>query len=153
MASLDTSWKFLHWSIWPKCKKTIIGTSYIWDTDNKTDNWEPGFMTIFVTWQLIVTLDSIRNSCDVSKERMMFFFFLNKKHTIIASPLVMRGWTIYCFSLILLSSLRCSIDLSVNGPSKYIFSGNISLLCMCISNYQTEQQKDNDKDVFEILGA
>ena len=22
-------------------------------------------MTIFVTWQLIVTLDSIRNSCDV----------------------------------------------------------------------------------------
>ena len=29
----------------------------------------------------------------------------------------MRGWTIYCFSLILLSSLRCSIDLSANGPS------------------------------------
>ena len=35
------------------------------DTDYNTDNWEPGFMTIFVTWQLIVTLDSIRNSCDV----------------------------------------------------------------------------------------
>ena len=28
-------------------------------------NWEPEFMTIFVTWQLRVTLDSIRNSCDV----------------------------------------------------------------------------------------
>ena len=28
-------------------------------------NWEPEFMTIIVTWQLIVTLDSIRNSCDV----------------------------------------------------------------------------------------
>ena len=27
------------------------------------DNWEPEFMTIFVTWQLRVTLDSIRNSC------------------------------------------------------------------------------------------
>ena len=26
---------------------------------------KPGLMTIFVTWQLIVTLDSIRNSCDV----------------------------------------------------------------------------------------
>ena len=36
-----------------------------WDTDYNTDNWEPGLMTIFVIWQLIVTLDSIRNSCDV----------------------------------------------------------------------------------------
>ena len=35
------------------------------DTDYNTDNWEPGFMTIFVTWQLIVTLDNICNSCDV----------------------------------------------------------------------------------------
>ena len=43
----------------------IIGTCDIWDTDYNTDNWEPGFMTIFVTWQLIVTLDSIHNSCDV----------------------------------------------------------------------------------------
>ena len=30
-----------------------------------TYNWEPWLMTIFVTRQLIVTLDSIRNSCDV----------------------------------------------------------------------------------------
>ena len=34
----------------------------IWDTDY---NWETEFMTIFVTWQSRVTLDSIRNSCDV----------------------------------------------------------------------------------------
>ena len=40
-------------------------TCDIWDTDYNTDNWEPGFMTIFVTWQLIVTLDNICNSCDV----------------------------------------------------------------------------------------
>ena len=46
-------------------KGAIIGTCDIWDTDNNTDNWEPGLMTMFVTWQLIVTLDSIRNSCDV----------------------------------------------------------------------------------------
>ena len=44
-------------------------TCDIWDTDYNTDNWETGFMTIFVTWQLIVTLDSIRNSCDVLKTR------------------------------------------------------------------------------------
>ena len=42
-------------------KGAIIGTCDIWDTDN----WEPELMTIFVTWQLIVTLDSICNSCDV----------------------------------------------------------------------------------------
>ena len=43
----------------------IMGTFDIWDTDYNTDNWEPGFMTIFVILQLIVTLDSILNSCDV----------------------------------------------------------------------------------------
>ena len=34
-------------------------------TDYNSENQEPEFMTIFVTWQLRVTLDSIRNSCDV----------------------------------------------------------------------------------------
>ena len=46
----------------------IIGTCDICNTDYNTDNWEPGLMTIFVTWQLIVTLDSIRNSCDVYRD-------------------------------------------------------------------------------------
>ena len=45
--------------------RAILETCDIWDTDYNSDNWEPEFMTIFVTWQLIVTLDSIRNSCDV----------------------------------------------------------------------------------------
>ena len=36
-----------------------------WGTDYYSDNWEPEFMTVFVSWQLRVTLDSIRNSCDV----------------------------------------------------------------------------------------
>ena len=36
---------------------------------NISDSWEPEFMTIIiVTWQLRVTLDSIRNSCDVFVE-------------------------------------------------------------------------------------
>ena len=34
-------------------------------TAYNSDNWEPEFTTIFVTWQLRVTLDSIRNSCNV----------------------------------------------------------------------------------------
>ena len=46
-------------------KTTIQETCDIWDTDYNSDNWEPEFMTIFVIWQLFVTLDSIRNSCDV----------------------------------------------------------------------------------------
>ena len=46
-------------------QRAILETCEIWDTDYNFDNWEPGFMTICVTWQLRVTLDSIRNSCDV----------------------------------------------------------------------------------------
>ena len=45
--------------------KTIPETCDIWDTDYNAENWEPEFMTLFVTWQLRVTLDSICNSCDV----------------------------------------------------------------------------------------
>ena len=37
---------------------TILETYDIWDTDYNSYNWEPDFMTIFVTWQLRVTLDS-----------------------------------------------------------------------------------------------
>ena len=73
-----TSWLLVS-SIREHPKGAIIGTWDIailwllWYCDVVTfatlitisDNWEPGLMTIFVTWQLIVTLDSIRNSCDV----------------------------------------------------------------------------------------
>ena len=45
--------------------KTILQTCDNWDTDYKFYNWEPEFMTIFVTWQSTVTVDSTRNSCDV----------------------------------------------------------------------------------------
>ena len=62
-------WPFFYfykfWLLWTIF--TILETCDIWDTDYKSDDWEPEFMTIFVTWQLIVILDSIRNSCDVSK--------------------------------------------------------------------------------------
>ena len=34
----------------------ILETCDIWDTDYNSENWEPEFMTIFVTWKLIVTL-------------------------------------------------------------------------------------------------
>ena len=52
-------------AFWEHLLKAILETCDIWDTAYNSDNWEPEFMTIFVTWQLIVTLDSIRNYCDV----------------------------------------------------------------------------------------
>ena len=52
-------------TFWEHLLRAILETCDIWDTGYNSDNWEPEFMTIFVTWQLIVTLDSIRNSCDV----------------------------------------------------------------------------------------
>ena len=45
--------------------KTILQTCDNWDTDYNSYNWEPDFMTIFDPWQSRVTVDSIRNSCDV----------------------------------------------------------------------------------------
>ena len=52
---------------------TILETCDFWDTDYNSDNWEPEFMTVFVTWQSWVTLDSIRNSCDVY---LYFYLYL-----------------------------------------------------------------------------
>ena len=46
-------------------KGAILETCDLWDTDHNSDNWEPEYMTIFVTWQFRLTLDSICNSCYV----------------------------------------------------------------------------------------
>ena len=46
-------------------KFTILKTCDIWDTYYNSYNWEPEFMTIFVTCQSRMTVDSIRNSWDV----------------------------------------------------------------------------------------
>ena len=59
---------FTIWTI----AKTILETCGIWVTYCNSVNWEPELMTIFVTWQLIVKLDSIRNSCDVFRILLIF---------------------------------------------------------------------------------
>ena len=66
-------------TFWEHLLRAILETCDIWDTDYNSDNWEPEFMTIFVIWQLIVTLDSIRNSCDVLQgdhERLWLLIYL-----------------------------------------------------------------------------
>ena len=66
----DVLWYFMTWPNQQKdkpktMKKTTLEFCDIWDTDYNYDNWYPEFMTIFVTWELRMTLDSICNSCDV----------------------------------------------------------------------------------------
>ena len=47
--------------------KTIPKTCDIWDTNYNFDNWELEFITIFVAWQLRVTLDCLKKSQNNSK--------------------------------------------------------------------------------------
>ena len=68
-------------SFWPFVNhllrhKTILQSCDNWDTDYNSYNWEPEFMTIFVTWQSRVTLDSIRNSCDVFRDTLYVYLVL-----------------------------------------------------------------------------
>ena len=60
------------WKVWQFLTTlTILKTCDFWDTDYNSDNWEPEFMTFFVTWQSRVTLDSIRNSCNVCLQNLL----------------------------------------------------------------------------------
>ena len=71
--------------------KAIPVTCDTWDTDYNSDNWEPESISIFVTWQLRVTLDSIRNSCDV-----LLIVIVNSDEislTTIQSVLILSAWS------------------------------------------------------------
>ena len=46
-------WHLFRVMRWPDLSKKTLRCCDIWDTDYNTVNWEPEFMTIFVTWQLI----------------------------------------------------------------------------------------------------
>ena len=79
--------KFWHfWSILQMLTMIILYSCGLWDIDYNSDNWEPEFVTIFVT------LDRIRNSCNV--------FFGNKGVSPIPSfkietetcPVPTEGW-------------------------------------------------------------
>ena len=60
----------------------ILETCDIWDTGYNSDNWEPQFMTIFVTWQLRVTLDSIRKLFVIDTYQNMPISLLPSSNTI-----------------------------------------------------------------------
>ena len=64
-------WEDMTW-LWKAIAKTILEICDIWDTDYNSDSWEPEFMTIIVAWQLRVTVDSIRSSCNVFNEYYVF---------------------------------------------------------------------------------
>ena len=62
------------------------------DTDYNSENWEPEFMT----WQLRVTLDSIRNSCDnlylMASLKLWKYLLANAAETM----LVVSWWQLQC---------------------------------------------------------
>ena len=101
----------------------------ICDTDYNTDNWEPGLMTIFVTWQLIVTLDSIRNSCDVYQRIQIHCNFTTKIKQIFFLDLLSEKERIlmlkyYCLSAAspAAASLRSRKKIFTSLKSKFLFS-------------------------------
>ena len=63
-------------------QRPIWETCDIWHTDYISDSLEPEFITIFVTWQLRVTLDRICNSCDV---------FILLRYDIASEKLTLKG--------------------------------------------------------------
>ena len=65
-------------------QRATLVTCDIWDTDYISGNWGLDFLKIFVTWQSRVTLDSIRNSCDVLYN--ILILPLDWKHFMIFSP-------------------------------------------------------------------
>ena len=81
-------------------EKTILETCDIWDTYYKSDNWEPEFMTIFVTRQLIVTLDSLCNSCDVLSNsiKKLFTFQYSIQFNSIQFNSIQFNSIQYCFN-------------------------------------------------------
>ena len=64
----EATWRW-QWQIqiqrqihWEHLQRAILVTCDIWDTGSISDNWELEILTILVTWQLRVTLDSIHNA-------------------------------------------------------------------------------------------
>ena len=90
----------------PSCLPTYLPC----DTNYNTDNWEPGLMIIFVTWQLSVTLDSIRNSCDVCRP-VVAEIQLWKRVLLLGGFRRLRADLIKFFGAI--------------GDSSYLFPGNV----------------------------
>ena len=64
----DSFLKCSHWWTVLTLPKMFDNSRDLWPFETLTsisDNWEPEFMTIFVIWQLRVTLDIIRYSCNI----------------------------------------------------------------------------------------
>ena len=94
--------------------KTILQTCDNWDTDYNSYNWEPEFMTIFVTWQSRVTLDSIRNSCDVFFQWACRIILGPQKHVL---QLV---WSAYVLSTAIRTALKIARGSQIMGKRRAV---------------------------------
>ena len=137
--SLKTSLELL-WNFFRTMTKTILETCDIWDTDYNSDNWESEFMTIFATWQLRVTLDSIHNSCDVLDS--------------IPPPLTpspknqklkhRKNWECCPLSLLVSGNKDCQ-DFKFSNVRIVISVSNVTNLFDCSSSVFTKEGKKVDK--------
>ena len=64
-------WENMIWSTKDKDNDSIVNGNDK-DIDYVSGNWEYKSMTIIVTWQLRVTLDSIRHSCNASRPSLNY---------------------------------------------------------------------------------
>ena len=91
------------------------------------DNWEPGFMTICVTRQSRVTLDSIRNSFDVL---VMICFFPNKKSSCAGVNSSTKKYFYYDFgNIILVMWAKGKVQIEYNKIKIRILFWLFSLMC------------------------
>ena len=109
-------------------ERAMLVTCDIWDTGYISDSWELEFMSIFVTWQLRVTLDSIRNSCDV---------YLLISSLSLWKPSSMWGPKFgFKFNLALLEitpTIAIHLNKGQSGRVAVYLVLNIKLKCKCIS--------------------
>ena len=129
-------------------QRAILVTCDIWDTDYISDNWEPEIMTIFVTWQLRVTLDSICNCCEFlvthHNIKIMCLCGVYLRQTKILAKALAQGITLYPVSYPI---FHAPSNKSMGGPSDVFFT-NTFWLCFhsslhfhnVLSSHWTEQR-------------
>ena len=130
--------------------KLILKTCNIWDTDYNSDNWKPEFMTIFVTWQLRVTLDSIRNSCDVSTYQVSQEWALNTVLALNSGSWwwsVVTFWTLITGKTIAHSHFHVILVWQRSEPNKD------NIIFLCFSQFIMKRNCNNLFSIWLFLGA
>ena len=91
---------------------TII-LQFLTISDYKSDNWEPEFMTIFVSWQLRVTLDTRQHS-----QFLLFFILTDHGRKL---PVVLDRGCVFIVPQLVRNHLKKLVMMMITHFSKVIF--------------------------------